>query len=152
MSTLKPSDCPSHPEVEAHRALGTVLDVVYGQTELRLLADVGVLEEGHTTEEGRAAGSLGAEQSHCQGDRDRQGGREGRRDCEVCALTSMTSVWPCLVQKACGGVVQLTATKLLGFRSRDGGSRSLQAEIHTCTHTYLRIITPEMSLIVCAYT
>lgn len=39
----------------------------------------------------------------------------------------MTSVWACLVQKACGGVVQLTATKLLGLRSIAGVSRSAQA-------------------------
>lgn len=45
----------------------------------------------------------------------------------VRSLTSMTSVWACLVQKACGGVVQLTATKLLGFRSRDGVTRSEHA-------------------------
>lgn len=44
----------------------------------------------------------------------------------------MISVWACLVQNACGGVVQLTATKLLGLRSRAGGSRSEQAaETHT---------------------
>lgn len=43
------------------------------------------------------------------------------------SLTSMTSVWACLVQKACGGVVQLTATKLLGFRSIAGVIRSVQA-------------------------
>lgn len=44
----------------------------------------------------------------------------------------MISVWACLVQNACGGVVQLTATKLLGLRSRAGGSRSEQAaEKHT---------------------
>lgn len=68
--------------------------------------------------------------------------REGKRRIGAvggATLTSMTSVWPCLVQKACGGVVKLTATKLLGFRSRDGGSRSLQAErdvrAHTHTHT-----------------
>lgn len=39
----------------------------------------------------------------------------------------MTSVWACLVQKACGGVVQLTATKVLGFRSREGVTRSVHA-------------------------
>lgn len=69
------------------------------------------------------------------------------------ALTSMTSVWLCFVQKACGGVVQLTATKLLGFRSRDGGSRSLQAErdahIRTCTHkhTQLQVMLPTARLL-----
>lgn len=41
--------------------------------------------------------------------------------------TSMTSVWPCLVQKAWGGVVQLTDTKLLGLRSTVGVRRLLQA-------------------------
>ncbi len=53
----------------------------------------------------------------------------------VKSLTSMTSVWACLVQKACGGVVQLTATKLLGFRSKAGVSRSVQAgrETHKST-------------------
>lgn len=41
--------------------------------------------------------------------------------------TSMISVWACLVQKAWGGVVQLTATKLVGLRSRAGATSSLQA-------------------------
>lgn len=41
--------------------------------------------------------------------------------------TSMISVCACLVQKACGGVVQLTATKLVGLRSREGVTSSLQA-------------------------
>lgn len=39
----------------------------------------------------------------------------------------MTSVWPCLVQKAWGGVVQLTDTKLLGLRSSVGVERLAQA-------------------------
>lgn len=39
----------------------------------------------------------------------------------------MTSVWPCLVQKAWGGVVQLTDTKLLGLRSKEGVRRLVQA-------------------------
>lgn len=39
----------------------------------------------------------------------------------------MTSVWPCLVQKAWGGVVQLTDTKLLGLRSSVGVERLVQA-------------------------
>lgn len=39
----------------------------------------------------------------------------------------MTSVWPCLVQKAWGGVVQLTDTKLLGLRSKVGVKRPVQA-------------------------
>lgn len=43
----------------------------------------------------------------------------------------MTSVWPCLVQKAWGGVVQLTDTKLLGLRSGVGVTRSAQAGTDT---------------------
>lgn len=39
----------------------------------------------------------------------------------------MTSVWACLVQKAWGGVVQLTDTKLLGLRSKVGVKRLVQA-------------------------
>jgi len=42
-------------------------------------------------------------------------------------LTSIISVCACLVQNACGGVVQLTATKLLGLRSSDGVISSLHA-------------------------
>lgn len=55
-------------------------------------------------------------------------GRGGR-------ATSTTSVWACLVQKAWGGVVQLTDTKLLGFRSRVGVVSSVQAGDHTCHMT-----------------
>lgn len=43
------------------------------------------------------------------------------------APTSMISVCACLVQKAWGGVVTLTATKLFGFRSSEGVCSSLQA-------------------------
>lgn len=52
-----------------------------------------------------------------------------RDDCEQAFsyCTSMISVCACLVQKACGGVVQLTATKLVGLRSRVGVTSSLQA-------------------------
>lgn len=42
-------------------------------------------------------------------------------------LTSITSVWVCLIQKGCGGVVQLTATKLLGFLSKAGVIKSAHA-------------------------
>lgn len=58
-------------------------------------------------------------------------------------LTSMTSVWACLVQKACGGVVQLTATKLLGFLSKAGVSRSVQAGGQTHKSTRHAAETPD---------
>lgn len=58
-------------------------------------------------------------------------------------LTSMTSVWACLVQKACGGVVQLTATKLLGFLSKAGVSRSVQAGEQTHKSTRRAAETPD---------
>lgn len=46
---------------------------------------------------------------------------------KLAARTSMISVCACFVQKAWGGVVALTATKLFGFRSSDGVCNSLQA-------------------------
>lgn len=75
----------------------------------------------------------------CPGERQGQW-EDGRKGCvsiqpqagnasEVAATycTSMISVWACLVQKAWGGVVQLTATKLVGLRSSAGVTSSLQA-------------------------
>ena len=53
--------------------------------------------------------------------------RQERRRASEQKVTSMISVWACLVQKAWGGVVQLMATKLVGLRSRDGVTSSLQA-------------------------
>lgn len=55
--------------------------------------------------------------------------RQERRANEWQRCTSMISVWACLVQKAWGGVVQLTATKLVGLRSREGVTSSLQAVV-----------------------
>lgn len=51
-------------------------------------------------------------------------------------LTSMISVWACLVQKACGGVVQLTATKLLGFLSKFAG---FNRSVHTTQQKSIEI-------------
>lgn len=41
-----------------YRALRAVLHVVHGQLHLRVLADVGVLEEGDAAEEGGVVGAL----------------------------------------------------------------------------------------------
>lgn len=68
-----------------------------------------------------AAGAQAAEQTSHQDQKQSWSRRQQE------APTSMISVCACFVQKAWGGVVTLTATKLFGFRSSDGVCSSLQA-------------------------
>lgn len=46
---------------QPYRALRAVLDVVHGQFDLRLLVDVGLLEEGDAAEEDGVTGALWTE-------------------------------------------------------------------------------------------
>lgn len=57
-----PEETPGETNGRAtYRALRAVLHVVHGQLHLRLLRDVGVLEEGDAAEEDGVAGALWAE-------------------------------------------------------------------------------------------
>lgn len=55
----------------SYRALRPVLDVVDGQFHLRLLVEVGLLEEGNATEEDGVTGSLWTEQLSINSSNDR---------------------------------------------------------------------------------
>lgn len=52
---------------EVYRALRAVLDIIHGQFQLRLLADVGLLEEGDAAEEDGVTGALktGRDKKQC---------------------------------------------------------------------------------------
>lgn len=108
-----------------YRAQRAVLHVVHRQLHLRVLADAGVLEKGHAAEVGGVTAALRTNQNTAGVS------KEPGHWCthQLCGGhgTSTTSVWPCLVQKTWGGVVQLTDTKLLGFRSNEGVERLVQA-------------------------
>ncbi len=52
--------------MKSYRALWAVLDVVDGQLHLRLLVDVGLLEEGDAAEEDGVTGALWTEAANQQ--------------------------------------------------------------------------------------
>lgn len=56
-------DVTSSPlfNIKSYRALRAVLDVIDGQLHLRLLVDVGLLEEGDAAEEDGVTGALWTE-------------------------------------------------------------------------------------------
>lgn len=109
-----------------YRALRAVLHIIDRKLDLSLLSDHRVLKERDATQEDGVIGALRTETNRERWDcLHHKAGGEGKAGSGGC--TSMISVWACLVQKACGGVVQLTATKLVGLRSREGVTSSLQA-------------------------
>lgn len=113
--------------VGAYRALRAVLYIIDRKLDLSLLSDQRVLKEGYTAQEDRVTGALKTETDRQRWDRCGVSNRSQEAKASEQWRTSMISVWACLVQKACGGVVQLTATKLVGLRSREGVTSSLQA-------------------------